>query len=201
MNREMMIKEMFSEYGFMDYYNRKISGFVDLLIEENQKYNLASIKDEKEYLEKNLIDSLMIYRLEKKLSGSLIDIGSGNGFPGVILALTSPELSVTLVDSNNKKISFLEKVKEKLCPELVLKYTRAEKVIEENSPRYDYVSAKALVSDPKRWLRWTTPLLRKGGISVNYKTEQFLKEISYAGIRKELKKDRISLYKKLEYKV
>ena len=85
--------------------------YTELLIKWNKVYNLTSITEPREIIIKHILDSLAIVpHLEDKQS-NIIDIGTGAGLPGVILAIVRPELSVSLLDSNNKKTAFLQQVK------------------------------------------------------------------------------------------
>src|SRR5437870_6832970 len=79
---------------------------VDLLLKWNKSINLTAITDPAEVVEKHVIDSLALAPLVPK--GSLLDAGSGAGFPGIPLAIALPELEVTLVDSVQKKVAFLK---------------------------------------------------------------------------------------------
>lgn len=80
--------------------------YQDALVLWNKAYNLTAIRDPKEMLVKHLLDSLSI--LKDLPSGRLLDIGTGGGMPGMIIALCQPERECVLLDSNGKKIRFLK---------------------------------------------------------------------------------------------
>ena len=85
--------------------------FYHLLIEKNKVMNLTSITEEDEVIEKHFIDSLTCRRvMDMDSVKSLIDIGTGAGFPGIPLKIVYPEISVVLLDSLNKRVKFLQEV-------------------------------------------------------------------------------------------
>ena len=89
--------------------------FYHLLIEKNKVMNLTAITDEEEVIEKHFIDSLTCRRVMDMGSvKSLIDIGTGAGFPGIPLKIIYPEISVVLLDSLNKRVKFLNEVIDEL---------------------------------------------------------------------------------------
>ena len=81
---------------------------MDLVLEKNKVMNLTAITEEKAFIELHLIDSLTILSLIETNEGNLIDVGTGAGFPGVIIKLARPELEVTLLDSQLKKLNFMK---------------------------------------------------------------------------------------------
>lgn len=90
----------------------KLLDYLDLLNRWNSKFNLTAIKDGYEQVSKHLLDSLAV--VPYLSSGSLIDVGTGAGLPGVPIAVVCPQKSVTLLDSNGKKTRFLLEVKARL---------------------------------------------------------------------------------------
>ena len=121
----------------------KFSLYEKLLLEWNEKINLTAIVDEQGILEKHFIDSIYPMMFIDFSNKSLCDIGSGAGFPGMPLAILNPSLKVTLVESNGKKVTFLNAVKEalKLDNVTVIK-SRAEDLDKRDT--FDYVSARAV---------------------------------------------------------
>ena len=99
-----------SEYiSNADFVGEKMIAFCDLIIKSNKLYNLTSITQIDEMLKKHILDSFSINKLIK--GTSVLDIGSGAGLPGMPLAIANPEQKYLLLDSNNKKIIFLNHVK------------------------------------------------------------------------------------------
>ena len=82
-----------------------------MLIEYNKKFNLTAIKTDEDIYLKHFYDSLtLIKAIDLNQDLKLLDIGTGAGFPGLVLKIMFPSLNITLLDSNNKKITFLETV-------------------------------------------------------------------------------------------
>ena len=99
-----------SEYIFnADFVGEKMITFCDLIIKSNKLHNLTSIIQVDEMLKKHILDSFSINKLIK--GESVLDIGSGAGLPGIPLAIANPKQEYLLLDSNNKKIIFLNHVK------------------------------------------------------------------------------------------
>ena len=92
----------------------KFSLYAALLKEWNEKMNLTSITEEGEVFEKHFYDSALVLKSYSLRGRKVVDVGSGAGFPGVVLALLEPECEVYLIDATKKKFLFLEEVKTKL---------------------------------------------------------------------------------------
>ena len=120
--------------------------YYKLLVEKNKVMNLTAITDEKEVYLKHFYDSLTITNvLDLNKVTNLCDIGTGAGFPGLVLKILFPNLEVTLVDSLKKRLNFLEKVINKLeLTGVTLVHERAEEFAKENRNSYDVVTARAV---------------------------------------------------------
>lgn len=117
-----------------------------ILIEENIKYNLTSITNSNDIYIKHFYDSLLIKKiccLNKNVS--LIDIGSGAGFPGIPLKICFPNLSITLLEPNGKRSLFLQKVINTLhLNKIEVVNLRAEEYVKTSREKYDYATARAV---------------------------------------------------------
>jgi 16S rRNA (guanine527-N7)-methyltransferase len=153
------------------------------LMRWNQKVNLTAITDPMEVAVKHLLDSLAAYHL---LPGdaSVLDVGSGGGFPGLVLKIANPGLFVALVDASRKKVSFLKHVIR------VLSLTRIEAIHarvgeivwqEAFAQRFDAAACRAFTS-LSGFVEMAAPLVKKGGILVAYKGKDVDEEIKGLGL-------------------
>ena len=147
----------------------KFETFENLLLEWNEKFNLTAIKDKEEILEKHFIDSLYLLKyLDIKKHSSFLDVGTGAGFPGIVLAIMKPEVEFTLVESNNKKVSFLNEVRTQLhLNNVFILKGRIEELTALRS-NFDYASARA-VSQLNILTELIIPYLKVRGIFIAYK--------------------------------
>lgn len=160
---------------FMTYY--------DLLIEWNSFMNLTAITEFDEVIDKHFIDSLAICEhVDFKNGDSLIDIGTGAGFPGIPLKIVFPELRITLLDSLNKRIKFLDTVIESLGLENVETiHGRAEDFAKQQSYRekYDFVISRA-VANLATLSELCIPFAKEDKYFVSYKAEKCNEELEEA---------------------
>ena len=144
--------------------------YYELLIEYNKVMNLTGITEKEQVYLKHFYDSLTISKiLNLKEEESLCDIGTGAGFPGLVIKILYPHLKVTLVDSLNKRIEFLKKV----ITELNLKnieaiHDRAEEFARNNTQKYDVVTSRA-VAPLNILLEYAIPLLKLEKNFISYK--------------------------------
>lgn len=147
MTRETFIIEL-NKLGINPTHEQleSLSIYKDMLVEYNKKFNLTAILDEKEIYLKHFYDSLTITKvvdLNEELK--VLDIGTGAGFPGLVLKIFFPNLEVTLLDSNNKKIMFLNTVIEKLhLTKIECICARAEELPATKRESYDIVTSRAV---------------------------------------------------------
>lgn len=159
----------------IEYTDKKVDNlikYLELLTEYNSHTNLTALRDEKSIIEKHFLDSLLLQNLIKRESKKAIDIGTGAGFPGMVLAIFNPEIEFTLMDSIGKKTKFLELVKENLRLENVNVVTsRAEDYItDENRETYDLGLCRG-VSKLSTILEYIIPFLKVNGEFLSQKME------------------------------
>lgn len=151
--------------------------YYNLLIEWNQKFNLTAItqKDQVELL--HFKDSILPQDLIKQ-NATVLDIGSGAGFPSVPLKIVREDLDITMVDSLNKRITFLNEVIEKLrLTDIRALHKRAEEL--DKNIKYDVVTARAVA--PLRVLcEYCLPFVKIGGIMLAYKSDEVEQELKEA---------------------
>lgn len=126
-----------------------LSLYASYLLEYNQHTNLTSIKSIEEVYLKHFYDSLTITKIiDLNEVSTVLDIGTGAGFPGMVLKIMFPHLELTLLDSNNKKIKFLKELANKLNIKLNLIHDRAENYLENNRETFDLVVSRAVAPLP-----------------------------------------------------
>ena len=168
--------------------------YFKLLVEYNAHTNLTAIRDEEGIIEKHFIDSLLVMKYIKIISGKAIDIGTGAGFPGMVLAICNPEIKFTLIDSVGKKIIFLNQVIEKLkLTNVEALSVRAEEFINEtNRETYDIGLCRG-VSKLNTILEYVIPFLKVGGKFLPQKMEGTNEEKDGVNALRILKSEIISI--------
>lgn len=138
----------------------KLEKFYNLLIEWNQKINLTRIVDKEEVYLKHFYDSLTITKVvDLKKVETLCDVGSGAGFPGIVLKIVYPNLKITLVDSLLKRVNYLNTI----IQELELKNIKAIHIRSEDlKEKFDIVTARA-VANIEKLLVYTMHLVAENG--------------------------------------
>lgn len=178
-----IIEQAFTNSGF-SLTNEQLEQFLQyyaLLKEWNQKMNLTAIEEPVEVAYKHFVDSVLLCRVIPQMAGrSLIDIGTGAGFPGVPLKIMEPSLQLTLFDSLNKRITFLKEV----CQQLQLSdvetiHGRAEDFAQKIDYReqYDLASARAVARLPVL-VEICLPFVKVGGYFIALKGPELEQEIA-----------------------
>ena len=167
MNKNEFIKylEELNIYPTQDQLN-KLDKFYNLLIEWNEKINLTRIVDEKDVYLKHFYDSLTITK-EVDLSKvkTLCDVGTGAGFPGIVLKIMYPNLKVTLIDSLLKRVNYLnEIIKELELTDIEAIHSRGE----DYKGSFDVVTSRA-VANIEKLVGYTMHLVAKDGIFIAMK--------------------------------
>ena len=158
--------------------------YSELFIEENHKVNLVSKNDEKFLWEKHICDSLSLGKFfdKYKVPETLLDIGTGGGFPSVPIAMEYPQIKITAIDSIGKKIRAVQNLKEKLnLNNLTLICDRVENI----SAEFDVVTSRAVASLDKI-CSYALPKTKNNGYFVAFKSQKAQEEITSA--QKILKK-------------
>ena len=170
MNKEQFINELKKiNINITDDKMKKLEEYYHILVEENQKYNLTAITEESQVYLKHFYDSLCIVKIINLDNQYLLDIGTGAGFPGMVLKIVFPDLKVDLLDSTNKKCQFLQMIIDKLeLTNINVINARAEEYAKENREKYDIVTSRA-VAPLKHLLEYSIPTLKVNGNFVSLK--------------------------------
>ena len=151
-----------SEKQLNQFYN-----YMNILIEWNKVMNLTNITEPEEIIQKHFVDSLTILKSIKE-NDSIIDVGTGAGFPGIPIKIAFPETRITLLDSLNKRIKFLEEVINKLeLKNIETIHGRAEEVAHNKKYREKYDIAIARAVAPLNVLsEYLLPFVKIGGYAI-----------------------------------
>ena len=149
----------------------QLKRYYELLIDENKKINLTAIIEETDVYIKHFYDSLTINKIiDLNTKQTLCDVGTGAGFPGIVLKIFYPNLQITLVESIEKKVNFLKLlIKELGLEKIEIINERVEKFAHKKREYYDIVVARA-VSKLNILIEWCIPLLKVNGEFIAYKS-------------------------------
>lgn len=174
---ELLIKELEEKYG--EERTSMLVEYMDMILEKNQHINLTAVRDRDEALQKHIADSLSCDFMEEyEAAENVIDIGTGAGFPGVPLAIVSPDKKFTLVDSLNKRLRIIDELTGELgIKNVTTVHGRAEDVgnSKEHREQYDICVSRAVASLDVL-CEWCLPLVKKGGYFIAYKGENVSRE-------------------------
>ncbi len=162
--------------------------FSRLLLEKNQVMNLTAITEPREVATLHLLDSLALAAHEELAGKKIIDVGTGAGFPGTPLAIALPGVDMTLLDSLNKRIDFLQEVCNALSlQDITCVHARAEEFAAAHRESYDFAVSRAVAALPVL-CELCLPLVKVGGAFLAMKsshsqeeTDQAAKAISLLG--------------------
>lgn len=185
MNKEIFLEEL-TKLGITptDEQLKQLEKFYELLIDWNEKINLTRITEKEEVYLKHFYDSLTIARvIDLSKVDTLCDIGTGAGFPGVVLKIMYPNLKITLVDALQKRVNYLNQIIKSLkLTDIEAIHVRGEDLKE----KYDVVTSRA-VANIEKLVTYTMHLLNDNGVMIAMK----------GNIEEELTKD---VQQKLEKK-
>ena len=137
--------------------------YLELLYEKNQVMNLTAIRDKKGMLEKHFVDALFLTKIIKEEEINFIDVGTGAGFPGLVLAIFYPEKQFLLVDSVRKKIEFINEVVKKIgLKNVETSFDRAEELIKDKREKFDVALCRG-VANLRIILEYMIPFIKENG--------------------------------------
>lgn len=177
----VQLKLALSQLGIhaSDIQLRQVESFADLVFHTNQRFNLTAYKTREIIREKGIYDSLCFPHIAFQQSSTILDLGSGAGFPGIPLKILYPQLTMTLLEPNQKKAHFLQEVITTLdLTSIEVVSERAEILARNNSfKKLDYVVARAVAPLPML-LELVIPLLKVGGQALMLKGKDYIAEIA-----------------------
>lgn len=164
-----------------EFHVKQFEKYQELLLDWNEKINLTAITEEDDIITKHFIDSLSCLKYIRE-NDKILDVGTGAGFPGVPIKIVSRETKVTLLDSLNKRIVYLNDVIEKLeLKDIEAFHGRAEEfgVKPDYREKYDIVTARA-VANMKTLSEYCLPFVKVGGKFVCMKGSEYKEEVEEA---------------------
>jgi len=158
--------------------------YLSLLLEWNQKFNLTAIREPRQIMVQHFLDSISLLQLDIiQEEDSVLDLGSGAGFPGIPIKIMLPQISLTLVDSVQKKVRFLnEAIKQLNLDQSEALHARAEDLAREADKReaYDVVVSRA-VGEMRVLAEYCLPFVKQDGYFISHKGPGAADELALAG--------------------
>lgn len=187
MNKEALIIKRLKDIDITinELQAQQLVRFYELMIEKNKVINLTSITDFEEVVEKHFMDSLMVNHVVRFTgSESIIDVGTGAGFPGIPLKIIFPDLELILMDSVNKRLKFVDEVIEELdLKKIRTVHARAEDMgnQKEYREKFDYCLSRA-VANLATLAELCLPFVKIGGKFISYKAGEVEEEVSTSSL-------------------
>lgn len=184
----MLNKELFYntikpfEINVDDDAFQRLDTFAEMLIETNKSFNLTAIKEPDDVTVKHFADCLSIFKyVEIPENAKIIDVGTGAGFPGLVLKLYRPDIQMTFLDSTKKRLGFIEGVLNECGIKGDILHMRAEEAAQLSKYRekYDFATARAVAALPVL-SEYCLPFVKVGGSFVSMKSAESNEEISEA---------------------
>lgn len=171
------------EIPFSKEQQEQLITYYEMLVEKNKVMNLTAITEFEEVLDKHFLDSISLAQyVDLTKPVSVIDLGTGAGFPGMPLKIMFPDLKITLADSLNKRILFLDEVISELgLTDIQTVHARAEDLAHDPNYReqYDYCVSRA-VANLSSLFEYCLPFVRIGGSFISYKSGEIEEELAAA---------------------
>lgn len=143
---KMELKDLNKIVKMSDEQLSQFDSYARFLVEYNEKINLTAITEYSEIVEKHFYDSLLLSKY-RKMEGTLVDVGTGAGFPGVVLKIAYPELKVKLIEPLHKRCVFLNELIERLdLKDIEVLNVRAEDYSKNHREAFDFVTARAVTN-------------------------------------------------------
>ncbi len=160
----------------------RLDKFAELLIETNKSFNLTAIKEPDDVTVKHFADCLAIFKyVDIPENAKIIDVGTGAGFPGLVLKLARPDINMTFLDSTKKKLGFIENVLNECGVKGETLHMRAEEAAQLSKYReqFDFATARAVAALPVL-SEYCLPFVKQGGSFVSMKSAESNEEMEAA---------------------
>ena len=160
----------------------RLDTFAEMLIETNKSFNLTAIKEPDDVTVKHFADCLSIFKyVDIPENAKIIDVGTGAGFPGLVLKLYRPDIQMTFLDSTKKRLGFIENVLNECGIKGDILHMRAEEAAQlaKYREKYDFATARAVAALPVL-SEYCLPFVKVGGSFVSMKSAESNEEISEA---------------------
>ena len=175
----MKLEELQKIFNLSKTQVDQLDTYAKFLVEYNEKINLTAITEYEDIIEKHFYDSL-IPLLHKDIKGTLVDVGTGAGFPGVVLKIVRPELNVLLIEPITKRCVFLNELINKLnLDNIDVLNTRGEDYALKHREEYDYVTARA-VTNLNALIEISGAMVKVGGYFIALRGKDGLIELADA---------------------
>ena len=160
----------------------RLDKFAELLIETNKSFNLTAIKEPDDVTVKHFADCLAIFKyVNIPENAKIIDVGTGAGFPGLVLKLSRPDINMTFLDSTKKKLGFIENVLNECGVKGETLHMRAEEAAQlaKYREQFDFATARAVAALPVL-SEYCLPFVKQGGSFVSMKSAESNEEMEAA---------------------
>ena len=182
----MLNKELFYETIKSFHINvdestfSRLDKYAEMLIETNKSFNLTAIKEPDDVTVKHFADCLAIFKyVDIPENTKIIDVGTGAGFPGLVMKLFRPDIQMTFLDSTKKKLGFIENVLNECGVSGEILHMRAEEAAQLSKYRenFDFATARAVAALPVL-SEYCLPFVKVGGTFISMKSAESNEEIS-----------------------
>lgn len=160
----------------------RLETYGNLLLEWNGKINLTAITEPQDVLYKHFYDCLLFFdAVDVKNNADIIDVGTGAGFPGMVLKIARPDINITLLDSLNKRVTFLNEISRALCLDVCAVHLRAEDGGQDKNLREKFdISCARAVANLNVLSEYCVPFVKPGGVFVAMKGKDVKPELEAA---------------------